>query len=104
MNSERTLLNFCNNSRVADLGSGIRCLFDPWIRDPGSEMNNPDHISESLETLFLGLKYFNSLMRIWDPGRKNSDPGSGMEKIRVRDKHPGSATLNNSVKSKCFYI
>ncbi len=35
-------------------GSGIRCLFDPWIRDPGcveiqhldtgSGMNNPDHI------------------------------------------------------------
>jgi hypothetical protein len=23
---------------------------------------------------------------------KNSDPGSGMEKIRIRDKHPGSAT------------
>ncbi len=55
-----------------DTGSGIRCLFDPWIRDPewvkksgsGSEMgrksgsgfgmNNPDHISESLETIFLG--------------------------------------------------
>jgi hypothetical protein len=37
-----------------DLGSGIGCLFDPWIRDPGwvesqypdpgSGMNNPDHI------------------------------------------------------------
>jgi hypothetical protein len=37
------------------------------------------------------------LMRIRDG--KNSDPrwkkfGSGMEKIRIRDKHPGSATLN----------
>jgi hypothetical protein len=31
-------------------------------------------------------------MRIRDPGWKNSDPGSGMEKIRIRDKHPGSAT------------
>jgi hypothetical protein len=38
----------------------IRCLFDPWIRDPGwgkksgsgSGMDNPDHISESLETFF----------------------------------------------------
>jgi hypothetical protein len=37
-----------------DPGSGIGCLFDPWIRDPGwvesqhpdpgSGMNNPDHI------------------------------------------------------------
>jgi hypothetical protein len=26
-------------------------------------------------------------MRIWDPG-------SGMEKIRIQDKHPGSATLD----------
>jgi hypothetical protein len=49
-----------------DLGSGIRCFFDLWIRDPdpGSEMKkNPDpetgsgvniidHFSESLETVF----------------------------------------------------
>jgi hypothetical protein len=42
----------------------------------GYEMNSPDHISESLETNFLGLKYFNSLMQIRDPGwKKNSDPG-----------------------------
>jgi hypothetical protein len=56
--------------------------------DPGSGMNNPDHIFWSLETiflLFLGLKYLNSLMRIRDPGwrqfgsgirdGKKSDPG-----------------------------
>jgi hypothetical protein len=53
-------------------GSGIRCLFDPWLRDPGSgmgkksgsgsEVNNPDHISESLETIFLAkiLKFFDA--------------------------------------------
>ncbi len=39
---------------VADPGSGIWCLFDPWIRDPGwvesqhpdpgSGVNNPDQI------------------------------------------------------------
>jgi hypothetical protein len=40
---------------------------------------------------FVGLKYIISLMRIRDG--KNSDPGSGMKKIRIRDKHPGSATL-----------
>jgi hypothetical protein len=43
-------------------GFGIWCLFDPWSRDPervknqdpdtGSGMNIPDHISESLETIF----------------------------------------------------
>jgi hypothetical protein len=48
----------------------------------GSGMNNPDHISESLETIF-GLK----ILKFFD-----SDPGSGMEKFRIRDKHPGSAT------------
>jgi hypothetical protein len=71
-------------------------------QDPGSGMNNPDHIFKSLETiflLFLGLKYLNSLMRFRDPGwrqfgsgirdGKKSDPGSGNQ-----DKHPGSATLS----------
>jgi hypothetical protein len=32
-------------------------------------MNNPDHISESVETIFWGVKYLNSLMRIRD-GKK----------------------------------
>jgi hypothetical protein len=35
---------------VADPVSGIWCLFDPL--DPGSGIKNPDHISESLETIF----------------------------------------------------
>jgi hypothetical protein len=49
----------------------------------GSGMNNPNHISESLETFFLvnKLKFF------------DADPGSGMEKIRIGDKQPGSAKL-----------
>jgi hypothetical protein len=41
----------------------------------GSGMNNPDHISESLETI--------SLMRIRNG--KNFDPGYGTEKIRIPD-------------------
>jgi hypothetical protein len=43
------------------------------------------------------------LMRIRDPGSgirdgDSSDPGSGMEKVGsgIRDKHPGSATLEKS--------
>jgi hypothetical protein len=54
----------------------------------GSGMNNPDHISERLETIFSVkiLKFFFA-----DPGWKKF--GSGMEKNRIRDKHPGSATL-----------
>jgi hypothetical protein len=41
----------------------------------GSGMNNPDHISESLET-FFGVK----ILKFFD-----ADPGSRMEKIRIRD-------------------
>jgi hypothetical protein len=60
-----------------------------WVKnqdlDPGSGsgMNNPDNFFESLETIFWVkiLKFF------------DVDPGSGMEKIRIWDKHPGSATL-----------
>jgi hypothetical protein len=49
-------------------------------------MNNPDHISESLETIFWVkiLRFFYA-----DPGWKKF--GSG-----IRDKHPGSATLVSS--------
>jgi hypothetical protein len=41
----------------------------------GSGMNNPDHISESLESIFYAkiLKFF------------DADPRSGMEKIRIWD-------------------
>jgi hypothetical protein len=69
-------------------GSGIR---NP---DPGSGsvMNNPDHISESLETIFWVkiLKFF------------DADPGSGMEKIRIRDKHAGSV-INIPDPQHCFW-
>jgi hypothetical protein len=54
----------------------------------GSGMNNPNHISESLETIFLELKYLNSLMRIREPGWKKNRIRPGMEKIWIRDKHP----------------
>jgi hypothetical protein len=39
----------------------------------GSGMNITDHSSESLETIFLGFKYLNYLMRILYG--KKSDPG-----------------------------
>jgi hypothetical protein len=59
-----------NKTSVAD--PGIRCLFDPWIRDPGgvkksksgSGMNIPDHISERLETIFW-VKIINVFDAMW---------------------------------------
>jgi hypothetical protein len=48
----------------------------------GSGMNKPDHISESLDTIFWVklLKFFDDP----DPRSGNLfDPGSGMENIRI---------------------
>jgi hypothetical protein len=53
-------------------GSRIRDGRNPNL-DPGSGINIPDHISESLESIF-DLKYLNSLLRIRDP----VDLGSGI--------------------------
>jgi hypothetical protein len=53
-------------------------------------MNNPDHIFESLKTIFW-VKYLNSLMRIRDG--KSSDLGWKTFGSGILDKHPGSATL-----------
>jgi hypothetical protein len=56
-------------------------------------MNIPDHISESLEAIFL-VKILKLFYADPDPGSGNLfDSRSGIqdEKIRIRDKHPGSA-------------
>jgi hypothetical protein len=47
-------------------------------------MNNPDNISESFEKNFWVkiLKFFDADL---GTGMENSDPGSGMEKIQIRD-------------------
>ncbi len=57
-------------------------------------MKIPDHISESSEKIFklkILIKFFDA-----DPGSEifltlDLGPGSGMEKIRILDEHPGSA-------------
>jgi hypothetical protein len=62
-------------------------------------MNNPNHISESLETIFWAKihKFFEAdtgsgIEKIRIRDGKNSNPGSGTE-----DKHSGSATLANAL-------
>jgi hypothetical protein len=77
-------------------GSGIR---NGQKLGSGSGMNNPNHISESLETVF-GLKYLNSLMRIRDLGWKKFESGI----CEGKNSHPGSATLHSgSVDNFFFY-
>ncbi len=85
--------NPIQNLRI--VGSSLLFSADPdpgcgMSKKSGSTMNNPDHISESLETIFWVKKYLNSLMRIRD--ERNSDPVSWMEKLGsgIRHKHPGS--------------
>jgi hypothetical protein len=58
-----------------------------------------DHISEKLETSFWVkiLKFFFADADP-DPGSfLTLDPGSKMGKIRIRDKHHGSATLIDGI-------
>jgi hypothetical protein len=67
--------------------------------DPGSGMNNPDHIFESLETIFLfflGVK----ILQFFD-----EDPGSGMETVRIRDgkKSDPRSGINIPDPQHCFY-
>ncbi len=56
----------------------------------GSRLNNLGHITESLDTIFglKKIKFFNK-----DPGWKKFGYGIRNEKIRIRDKHPGSTTM-----------
>jgi hypothetical protein len=92
-----------NRNQCCGSESGIRCLFDPWIRDPGrgktgsgSGMNNPDYISESLQTNFWVkmLKSFDADPRSGIRDGKNSDPGTGMEKTRIRDGKNSRSGIN----------
>ncbi len=57
------------------------------VSDPvsGSGINNTDHISEALITIFWVKILKNLLCRSGIRDGKNSDSGSGMGKIRIRD-------------------
>ncbi len=94
-------LNITSSVADPDPGSRIRCLFDPWIWDPGSGIRDGQKVSIrirdeqpwsyflELRNNFLGLKYLNSLMRI-------RDLGSGMETIRIQD--PGWKKVGSGIQ------
>jgi hypothetical protein len=68
---------FASTIMVPDPGSGVFLIPISGIRKgkksgSGSGMNNPDHISENLETIY-GLKYGTSILKFFD-----GDPGFGM--------------------------
>jgi hypothetical protein len=77
-----------------DPGSGIRYLFDPWIRDLGWEKVSIRIRDEQPGSYFLELRnnffaFFGvKILKLFD-----EDPGSGMETVRIWDgkkSDPGS--------------
>jgi hypothetical protein len=84
---------------VADPGSGIRCLFDPWIRDPVPfwPLDPGSGMGKKIRTRIRDEQpwsYFRELRKNFGVKILNFFLcGSGMEKIRIQDKHPGSTTL-----------
>ncbi len=98
-------------------GSGIRWIFDLWIRDPGWVIKIKIRIRDKHPgSYFLEFrnKFWVKILKFFDadadPGSGNLfalDSGSGMEKIPIRDpewkkfrswirdKHLGSATLQS---------
>jgi hypothetical protein len=55
------------------------------ISESGSGMKNPDHISESLETIFWWKNTSSILCGSGTRDKGWKKFGSGMEKIRIRD-------------------
>jgi hypothetical protein len=73
-----------------DPQSGIGCLFDPWIRDPGFGMGRKSASRAGIRdeqpgSYFLELRnhffgFFGvKILKFFD-----EDPGSGMETVRIR--------------------
>jgi hypothetical protein len=58
--------------------------------DPGSGMNNPDHIFLELRNHFLAF-FGVKILKFFD-----EDPGSGMETVRIRD--PGSGMEKSRIR------
>jgi hypothetical protein len=93
------LLNRHTNTSVADPDPGSGAFLTPGSgmdkkSGSGSGMNNPDHIFESLETIFWVklLKFFDA----------DCVTGYGKEKFWIRDKNPESAMLASTVQDSLF--
>ncbi len=69
-------------------GSGIRCLFDHWIRDPGCvKYQDPGFGSGIRIRVFNPKSYFRELKKQYTKILVyfDEDTGSGMKNIRIRD-------------------
>ncbi len=85
----------------------IRCLFDPWIRDPGWGKIKIRIRDEHFRSYFRELRnnFFVKILKFIDadagPGIFLT-PDPGRTKIRIQNKHPGSATLWYRGKSRTY--
>jgi hypothetical protein len=88
-------ISVCSSNQNKFFGSksGIRCLFDPWIWDPGFVIRiriqdgQPGSYFRELKKQFFGFK----IHKIFDADPGWNKFGSGMEKkvgYGIRDKHP----------------
>ncbi len=78
---------------------GIRCLFDPLILDGKKTGFGSGIRDEQPGSYFRQLRnnFWVKILKFFDV-----EPGPGMEKIRIRDKHPGSATLHVPIMYRCM--
>jgi hypothetical protein len=77
---------FHMRTSVADPGSGIGYLFDPWIRDPVWEKVSIRIRDEQPGSYFLELRnHFFAFFEVKILKFLDEDPGSGMETVRIRD-------------------
>jgi hypothetical protein len=91
------MLDIFDQNQSCGSGSGIVCLFDPWTMDPGWEkinnpdpgsgMNNQDHIFEAWKPFFCFLvvkiiKFFDEDL-VW----RQFGSGIGNEKNRIQIRH-----------------
>ncbi len=54
-------------------------------------------ISKGMTTNFFSPLSFHAVLVFLDPGSEIRIPDPGWVKIRIRDKHPGSATLEKTI-------
>jgi hypothetical protein len=90
--------NFTSACSVADPdpGSGIGCIFDPWIRDPGWEKVSIRIRDEQPGSYFLELRnHFFAFFGVKILKFFDEDPGSGMETVRIRD--PGWKKVGSGI-------
>ncbi len=95
-------------------GSGIRCLFDPWIRDGQKVSIRIRDRDEQPGSYFLELRnhfFWVKILIFFD-----ADPGSGMVTVLIRDpgwkkvgpgsgiNNPGSATLEKSLEKRLLCL